>query len=139
MELSGLQPPNRVRRDVQNAMLPLLLPERGGGGGFIISLIQCTHKVFRPHHSCSHFVKLQPHAKIVKKKKIFPSSACSVAVKLMDLDPQGRRFDPWCDRDKSRTAVGHLSKALNPALFQGVCHLLSLINCKSLWIKASAK
>ena len=36
------------------------------------------------------------------------------------------------------TAVGPLSKALNPT-FQGVCLLLSLINCKSLWIKASAK
>ena len=66
-------------------------------------------------------------------------SACSVAVKLLDLDPQGRWFDPWCGHDKICTAVGPLSKALNPALLQGVCLLLSLINCKSLWIKASAK
>ena len=62
--------------------------------------------------------------------------ACSVAVKLMDLDPQGRWFDPWCGQDKICTAVGPLSKALNPTLLQGVCLLLSLINCKSLWIKA---
>ena len=33
-------------------------------------------------------------------------------------------------------SVGPLSKALNPTLLQGVCLLLSLINCKSLWIKA---
>ena len=63
----------------------------------------------------------------------------SVVVKLMDLDPQGRWFDPWCGQDKICTAVGPLSKALNPTLLQGVCLLLSLINCKSLWIKASAK
>ena len=55
------------------------------------------------------------------------------------LDPQGRWFDPWCGHDKICTAVVPLSKALNPTLLQGVCLLLSLINCKSLWIKASAK
>ena len=32
-----------------------------------------------------------------------------VVVKLLDLDPQGRRFDPWCGHDKICTAVGHLS------------------------------
>ena len=46
-----------------------------------------------------------------------------------------RWFDPWCGHDKICTAVGPLSKALNPTLLQGVCLLLSLINCKSLWIK----
>ena len=66
-------------------------------------------------------------------------AACSLAVKLMGLDPQGRWFDPWCGRDKICTAVGPLRKALNPTLLQGVCLLLSLIYCKSLWIKASAK
>ena len=40
-------------------------------------------------------------------------AACSVVVKLMDLDPQGRWFDPWCDHDKICTAVGPLSVALN--------------------------
>ena len=65
--------------------------------------------------------------------------ACSVAVKPLDLDPQGRWFDPRCGHDKIRTAVGLLSKALNPTLLQGVGLLLSLINCKSLWIQASAK
>ena len=66
-------------------------------------------------------------------------SACSVVVKLLDLDPQGRWFDPWGGHDKICTAVGPLGKALNPRLLQGVCLLLSLINCKLLWIKASAK
>ena len=46
-------------------------------------------------------------------------TACSVAVKLMDLDPQGRWFDPRCGHDKISTAVGPLSKALNPTLLQG--------------------
>ena len=48
-------------------------------------------------------------------------------------------FDPNSCHDKICAAVGPLSKALNPTLLQGVCLLLSLINCKSLWIKASAK
>ena len=66
--------------------------------------------------------------------------ACSIVVKLMDLDPQGHWFDPWCGQDKICTAVGLLSEALNPIgpLAQGVCLLLSRINCKSRWIKASA-
>ena len=34
-------------------------------------------------------------------------------VKVLDLDPQGRWFDPWCGHDKICTAVGPLSKALN--------------------------
>ena len=38
-------------------------------------------------------------------------AACSVAVKLLDLDPQGRWFDPWCGHDKICTAVGPSSKA----------------------------
>ena len=67
------------------------------------------------------------------------AAACSVVVKLLDLDPQGRWFDPWCGHDKICTAVGPLSKALNPTLLQGVCLLLSLINCKLRWIKESAK
>ena len=48
-------------------------------------------------------------------------AACSVAVKLMDLDPQGRWFDPWSGQDQICTAVGPLSKALNATLLQGVC------------------
>ena len=48
-------------------------------------------------------------------------AACSVVVKLLDLDPQGRWFGPWCGRDKICAAVGPLSKALNPTLLQGVC------------------
>ena len=45
-------------------------------------------------------------------------AASSVVVKLMDLDPrgrwfdpwcgQGRWFDPWCGQDKISTAVGPL-------------------------------
>ena len=66
-------------------------------------------------------------------------AACSVVVKLIDLDPQGRWFDPSCGPEKICSAVGPLSKALDPTLFQGVCILLSQINCKSLWIQASAK
>ena len=73
------------------------------------------------------------------EKKAFFLATCSVAVKLLDLDPQGRWFDPWCGHDKICTAVGPLSKALNPTLLQGECLLLSLINCKSLWIKALDK
>ena len=61
-------------------------------------------------------------------------AACSVAVELLDLDPQGRWFDPWCGHGKICTAVGPLSKDS-----RGDCLLLSLINCKSLWIKVSAK
>ena len=66
-------------------------------------------------------------------------AACSVVLKLLDLDPQGRWFDLWCGHDKICTAVGPLSKALNPTLLQGLCLLTTLINCKLLWIKASAK
>ena len=33
-------------------------------------------------------------------------------VNLLDLDPQGRWFDPWCGHNKIYTAVGPLSKAL---------------------------
>ena len=47
-------------------------------------------------------------------------AACSVVVKLTDLDLQGRWFNPWCGQDKISTAVGPLSKALNPTLLQGV-------------------
>ena len=54
----------------------------------------------------------------------------SVGVKLLDSDPQGRGFDPWSGRDKICPAVGPLIEALNPTLLQGVCCLLSLINCK---------
>ena len=61
---------------------------------------------------------------------IHEGTACSVAVKLLDLDPRCRWFDPWCGHDKICTAVGPLSKALNPTLL-----LISLINCKSLWIR----
>ena len=61
-------------------------------------------------------------------------AACSVVV-----GPSRSWFDPWCGHDKICAAVGPLSRALNPTLFQGVCLLLSEMNCKSLWIKASAK
>ena len=54
-------------------------------------------------------------------------AACSVVVKLMDLDLQGWWFDPWCGQDKICTAVGPLSLALNPTLLQGVCLLLTLM------------
>ena len=47
------------------------------------------------------------------------TQVCGVAVKLLDLDPQGRWFDPWCGHDKIRTAVGPLSKALNPTFAPG--------------------
>ena len=50
---------------------------------------------------------------------------CSVVVKLLDLHPQGRWFDPWCGH-KICTAVGPLSKDLNPTLLQGKCLLHSL-------------
>ena len=56
-------------------------------------------------------------------------NATSLSCQLLDLDPQGRRFGGRCSHDKICTAVGPLSEALNPAL------LLSLINCKSLWMK----
>ena len=55
-------------------------------------------------------------------------AACCAMGKLFDLDPQGRWFDPN-DHDKICTAVGPLSQALIPTLLQGVCLLLSLINC----------
>ena len=64
------------------------------------------------------------------------TAACSVVAKLLDLDLQGRWLNPWCGHSKISTAVGPLSKALIPTLLQGVCLLLSLINCKSLWIKS---
>ena len=60
-------------------------------------------------------------------------------VKVLDLDPQGWWFDPWCVHDKICSTVGPLSNALHPTLLQRVCLLLSLINCKLLWIKASDK
>ena len=66
-------------------------------------------------------------------------AACSVVVKLLDLDPQGQWFNPWPGHDEICTAVGPLSKALNPTILQGECLRLSLINGKSLWIKVSAK
>ena len=54
---------------------------------------------------------------------------------------EARRFKA---HDDIRTAVGPLSEALNPASLRGGgggggCPLLSLINCESLWINASAK
>ena len=47
-------------------------------------------------------------------------AACSIEVKLLDLDPQGQWFDPWRGHNKICTAVGPLSKALNPTLLEGV-------------------
>ena len=35
-------------------------------------------------------------------------AACSIVVKLMDFDPQGRWFDPWCCQDEICTADGHV-------------------------------
>ena len=66
-------------------------------------------------------------------------AACAVVIKLLDLNRQGWWFDPWCGHNKIYSAVRPLSKAFNPGLLQGICLLLSLINCKSLWIKTSAK
>ena len=86
----------------------------------------------RGHNLASIALLLEANSYQVPLQKVLhPGAACSVAVKLLDLDPQGRWFDP--------PAVGPLSKALNPTLLQGECLLLSLINCKSLWIKASDK
>ena len=48
--------------------------------------------------------------------KVLTGAARSVVIKLLDLYPQGWWFIPWCGRDKIRTTVGPLSKALNPAL-----------------------
>ena len=55
---------------------------------------------------------------------------------MADWDPEGLGFKPQCSQCKISTAVGPLSKALNPALLRGGgdCPLLSLINCKSLWM-----
>ena len=51
-------------------------------------------------------------------------AACSTVVKVLDLNPQGRWFNSGqCGHDKICTAVGPLSKALNPTLLQGVCLL----------------
>ena len=47
-------------------------------------------------------------------------AACSVVVKLLDLGPQGRSFDPWWGHDKICSAVGPLSNALNPTLQGGM-------------------
>ena len=44
-------------------------------------------------------------------------AACSIVVKV--LDPQDRWFDLWCGHDKICTAIGPLSKALNPIFLQG--------------------
>ena len=59
-----------------------------------------------------------------------------VVVKLLDLDPQGWWFDPWCGHDKICTAVGSLSKALNPTLLQGVRSVLvrSVLFCISFFL-----
>ena len=40
---------------------------------------------------------------------------------------------------RSAQLLGPWARPLTPTLLQGVCLLLSLINCKSLWIKVSAK
>ena len=60
-------------------------------------------------------------------------AACSVVGNLLDLDPQGRWFDPWCGHDKICTAA----QLLTPQWPEGGCLLLSLINCTSLWIKVA--
>ena len=111
---------------IQNCMKERPSGSRGGGGGGL---------PVRSRPGCAD-VSLN---KTLNPPIAKAGAACSVAVKLRDLDPQGRWFDPRCGQDKIRAAVGPLSKALNPTLLQGVCLLLSLINCKSLWIKASAK
>ena len=46
-------------------------------------------------------------------------AACSLALKLLHLDTQGGRFNPWCGHDKIRTAVGPSSEALNPTSLRG--------------------
>ena len=92
---------------------------RGGKSGWLQDLM-CHHHISNQTVNCD-------------------GTACSIVVKVLDLHLQGRWFDPWCGHDKICTAVGLLRKALNPTLLQGVYLLLSLINCKSPWIKASAK
>ena len=44
---------------------------------------------------------------------------CSVVAQILDLNPQGRWFDPWSRHDKICTAVGPLSKALYPHIAPG--------------------
>ena len=52
----------------------------------------------------------------VKKRAAFSKRATVdyhslvVVVKLIDLDPQGRWFDPWCGHDEICTAVGALEQ-----------------------------
>ena len=89
-------------------------------GGFIIfcfCLILCSMSVFV--FVCVKYVlSLSSKEGWVRGHSGWPSM-CSIVVKLMDLDPQGRWFDPCCGQDKICTAVGTLSKALNPTLLQG--------------------
>ena len=68
----------------------------------------------------------------LSKKDWFSGAACSVVFML-------RWFNPWYGHDKICTAVGPLSKTLNPILLQGVCLLLRLIRCLSFWMKTSIK
>ena len=44
------------------------------------------------HHDSMRLRSLLPNALLVF---IIQGAACSVAVKLLDLDPQGRWLDPW--------------------------------------------
>ena len=90
-----------------------------------------TLEIMKNKHIC-HCPWLHPKRSSCLMLKLH--GACSVGVKLLDLHPQGRWFDPRCGHDKICTAVGPLSKAPNPTLLQWVCLLLSLINCKSLWL-----
>ena len=46
----------------------------------------------------------------------YPWAACSIVVKVLDLDTQGWWVNPWCGHDKICTAA---QKALNPTLLQG--------------------
>ena len=57
-------------------------------------------------------------------------AACSVVVKLLDLDPQEQWFDPWCGHDKICKAVGPLSKALNPTLLLLNSQVYSIAWCR---------
>ncbi|KAG9330569.1 hypothetical protein JZ751_023841 [Albula glossodonta] len=63
-----------------------------------------------------------------------------LVAKTPDVDSEGCWFKPQCSHKKIGAAVGPLSKALNPHCSQGgMAPGYSQINCKSLWIKASAK
>ena len=86
----------------------------GAGGGLMFS------QALRGSSTCFYFANQRVVKAVLNLYawRVFVRSvaACSVVLKPLDLDPQGRWFDPWCGHDKICTAVGPLSKALNPTL-----------------------